>query len=133
MFRGADVGRNRNLAVTTIQLSLAALKRQKKQLRYNTSNLLNIDILASFNATIGGRFQALAKLNESSDINKEWTNFTSTINKAATEHLGHRKGKRDEWISSDSRNLIAKRKVIKPNLGSEYHELNRQTKASSKR
>ena len=83
-----------------------------------------------FNATIGGRFQALAELNESSDINEEWTNFASTINKAATEHLGHRRGKRDEWISSDSWDLIAKRKATKPNLGSEYHELNRQTKAS---
>ena len=101
VFRGADVGSDHNPAVTTIRLSLGALKQQKQQLRYNTSNLLNRDILNSFDATIGDRFQALAELNESSGINEEWTNFTSTIKKAATEHLGHRRGKRDEWISSN--------------------------------
>ena len=81
MFRGADVGSDHNLAVSTIRLSLAALKQHKQQLRYNTSNLLNKDILTSFNTTISGRFQALPELHESSDINKEWTNFTRTVNK----------------------------------------------------
>ena len=135
MFSGADVGSDHDLAVSTIRLSLAALKQHKQQLRYNTSNLLNKDILTSFNATISGRFQALPELPESSDINEEWTNFTSTVNKATTEHLGHRRlyhrrGKRGEWISSNSRDPIAKRKATKPNFGSEYRKLNRQTKAS---
>ena len=39
VFRGADVGSDHNLKVSTIRLSLAALKQQKQQLRYNTSNL----------------------------------------------------------------------------------------------
>jgi len=130
VYRGADVGSDHNLAITTVRLSLAALKKQKKQLKYNTANLLHRDILASFNATIGGKFQALAKLDEVSDVDEEWSNFSNTVNKAATEHLGHRKGKRDEWISTKSRDLIARRKTAKPALGSSYHEINRQTKAS---
>ena len=75
---------------------VSALKQQKQQLRYNTSNLLNKDTLTSFNSTIIGRSQALAEIIESSDINEEWTNFTSTVNKATTDDLGYRRGKRDE-------------------------------------
>ena len=130
VYRGADVGSDHNLAVTTIRLSLRALKKQKKQLKYNTANLLNRDILTSFNATIGGKFQVLAELDEAPDVNEEWTNFSKTVNKAAAEHLGHRKGKEVEWISATSRDLIAKRKATRPVLDSEYRELNRQTKSS---
>ena len=45
VYRGADVGSDHNLAVSTVRLSLAALKKQKEQRRYNTVNLLNRDIL----------------------------------------------------------------------------------------
>ena len=62
MYRGADVGSDHNLVVTIIPFSPAVLKQQKKQLKYNTANLLNRDILASFDATIGGIFHALAEL-----------------------------------------------------------------------
>ncbi|XP_072028338.1 uncharacterized protein [Amphiura filiformis] len=106
------------------------LKQQKKQLKFNSSNLSNRDILASFNATIGGKFNILAELDDTSDINKEWANFTDTVNSAAREHLGYRKGKQEEWISSESRDLISRRKRAKPSLGSDYQELNRQTRAS---
>ena len=133
VYRGADVGSDHNLAVSTVRLSLAALKKQKKQLRYDTANLLNRDILTSFNATIGGKSHALADLDEVCDVDDKWTIFSSTINSVATEHLGHRKGKRDEWISTNSRDLIAKRKAARPALGDDYHELNRQTKASLRR
>ncbi|XP_072015023.1 uncharacterized protein [Amphiura filiformis] len=126
----ADVGGDHNLAITTVRLSLAVLKQQKKQLKFNSSNLSNRDILASFNATIGGKFNILAELDDTSDINEEWANFTDTVNSAAREHLGYRKGKQEEWISSESRDLISRRKRAKPSLGSDYQELNRQTRAS---
>ncbi|XP_072033210.1 uncharacterized protein [Amphiura filiformis] len=130
VYRGADVGGDHNLAITTVRLSLAVLKQQKKQLKFNSSNLSNRDILASFNATIGGKFNILAELDDTSDINEEWANFTDTVNSAAREHLGYRKGKQEEWISSESRDLISRRKRAKPTLGSDYRELNRQTRAS---
>ncbi|XP_072017166.1 craniofacial development protein 2-like [Amphiura filiformis] len=67
VYRGADVGSDHNLAITTIGLSLAVLKQQKKQLKFNSSNLLNRDILASFNGTIGGKFNILAELDDTLD------------------------------------------------------------------
>ena len=128
--RGADVGSDHNLAVTTIRLLLAVIKQQKKHLKYNTANLLNREILARFEATSGGEFYALAELDEASDINEEWTNFTTTVNKAATEHLGYMKRKQVKYITSESRDLIAKRKATKPALSNEYRVFNRQAKAS---
>ena len=125
-----QIGSDHNLAVITIRLSIAVLKQQKKQLEYNTANLLNTDILASFDATIGGKFQVLAELDEVSDINEEWANFTTTINKAATGHLEHRRSKQREWINIQSRDLRAKRKAIKPAPSNGYRKFNRQTKAS---
>ena len=62
-----------------------------------------------------------------STFNEEWANFTTTVNKAATEHLGQRRSKQHEWITTESiEDLIAKRKAIKPALSNEYQELNRQ-------
>ena len=65
--------------ILTIYSSI--IKQQKNQLKYNIANLLNRDILASFDATIGGKFQALAELGESSDINEEWAKITTTVKK----------------------------------------------------
>ena len=55
------------------------------------------------------------ELDEGSDINDEWTNFTTTFNKAATEHL-------------DIERPSSKRKANKPALSKEQRKLNRQEK-----
>ena len=131
VYRGADVGSDHNLAISTIKRSLAALKRQKKQAKYDSAKLLERDILECFDATIGGRFHALAELDEEiADINEEWSNFTSAVNDAAKEHLGHKKKQQTEWISPQSRELIKKRKEHRASLDDEYRDLNRQTRAS---
>ena len=130
-YRGADVGSDHNLAISTIKLSLAALRRQNKQAKYDSAKLLKDDILDCFDATIDGRFNALAELDEEiADINEEWSNFTSAVNDAAKEHLGHRKRQRTDWISPQSRELIKKRKESRASLDDEYRDLNRQTRAS---
>lgn len=69
---------------------------------YDSAKLLERDILESFDATIGGRFHALAELDEVADINAEWDNFTCASNAAAKEHLGQKKRKQADWISSRS-------------------------------
>ena len=85
--RGADVGSDHNLAIPTIKLSLAALRRQKKQAKYDSAKLLEGDIVDCFDATIGGRFHSLAELDEEiADINEEWSNFTSAVNDAAKKN-----------------------------------------------
>ena len=38
--------------------------------------------MVCFDATIGGRFQVLAGLDEAPDIDKERSNFTSAVNNA---------------------------------------------------
>ena len=130
VYRGADVGSDHNLVISTIQLSLRALKKQKKQPRYDSAKLFERNILESFDATIGGRFQALAEMDEEADINEEWDNFSNAVNAAAKEHLGQRKGKQTDWISSQSNELIKKRKAARTSLDAEYRDLNRQTRAS---
>ena len=75
VFRGADVGSDHNLAKSTVRLSLAAIKHQKWQPRYDISKLQEDEILVQFNATIGCRYHALAELNEETDIDAEWNNF----------------------------------------------------------
>ena len=110
VYRGADVGSDHNLVISTIQLSLRALKKQKKQPRYDSAKLFERNILESFDATIGGRFQAFAEMDEEADINEEWDNFSNAVNAAAKEHLGQRKGKQTDWISSQSKEPIRKGK-----------------------
>ena len=123
IYRGADVGSDHNLAISTIQLSLAALKRQKKQAKYDSAKLLEKDILECFDATIGGMFQALSELvEEATDIDEEWSNFTSAVNDAAKEHLGQLKRKQADWISPQSRVLIKKRKEIRASLDAKYRK-----------
>ena len=131
VYRGADVGSDHNLTISTIKFSLAALRRQKKQAKYDSAKLLEGDVLDCFDATIGGRFHALAELDEEiADINEEWSNFTSAVNDAAKEHHGHKKRQRTDWISPQSRELIKKRKESRASLDDEYRDLNRQTRAS---
>ena len=71
------------------------------------------ELLTCFNATIGGRFHALAEPDEGTEIDDEWNTFTGVVNASAMEHLGLKRGKKEEWISIETRNLIAKRKVAK--------------------
>ena len=52
VYRGADVGSDHNLAISTIKLSLAALRRQKKQAKYDSAKLLERDILDCFDALL---------------------------------------------------------------------------------
>ena len=85
-----------------MELSLRALKKQKKQARYDLAKLFERNILESFDATIGGRFQALAELDKEADINEEWDNFTNAVNAAAKEHLGQRKRKQTDWSQRSS-------------------------------
>ena len=129
--RGADVGSDHNLAITTVQLSLAAVGKQKRQAKFDSGKLKERDILKCFDASIGGRFQALAELDaDTADINEEWSHFTSAVNTAATEHLGLKKKKQVEWITSQSRELIKKRKEARTSIKAAYRDLNRETRAS---
>ena len=112
-----------------MRLSLAALKQQKKQLKYDTSKLQDEELLTRFKATIGGRFHALAEPDEGTEIDDKWSTFTSAVNASAMEHLGLKRGKNEEWISTEIRNLIAK-KVAKTSDAKTYHELNKETRAS---
>ena len=89
-----------------------------------------MDILQSFDATVGGKFHALVELDEKCDINSEWDLFSSSIIEAAKEHLGYRKRKKDDWISPQSRDLITERKLAKPTLDTKYRKLNMEIRAS---
>ena len=129
VYRGAYVGSDYNLAVTILHLSLAALKQQKKQPKHDTSKLQDEELLTCLNATIGGRFHALAEPDEGTEIDDEWNTFTSAVNASAMEHLGLKRGKKEEWISTETRNLIAERKVAKTSDAKTYHELNKETRA----
>ena len=54
--------------ISTVHLSLAAIKHQKRQPMYDTSKLQEDEILVQFNATNGGRYHALEELTEETDI-----------------------------------------------------------------
>ena len=71
VYRGADVGSYHNLAIATAHLSLAAIKQQKQQPKYDTSKLQENEILVQFNTTIWGRHYALAELDEETDVAEE--------------------------------------------------------------
>ena len=130
VFRGADVGSDHNLSISTVRLSLAANKQQKQQPKYDTSKLQENEILAQFNATIGGRYHALAELDEETEVDAEWNNFSSAVNETATKHLGLKRGKQKAWISAQTRDLITRRKAAKTRSPQEYHQLNKETRAS---
>lgn len=103
VYRGADIGCDHNLAITTICLSLAASKQQQKHMKYDFAKLLDRDnILKCFDATVGGKFHALVELEDEDDIDKEWNHFRSSINEAAKKELGYRKRKQEDWISTQS-------------------------------
>ena len=64
------------------------------------------------------------------EIDDEWSTFTSAVNASTMEHLGLKRGKKEEWISIETRNFMAKRKVAKTSDAKSYHELNKETRAS---
>ena len=113
-----------------MRLSLAALKQQTRQPKYATSKFQGKKLLSRFYATIGGRFHALTDPDEDIEIDGEWNTFTSAVNASAKEHLGLKRGEKEEWISTETRNLIAKLKVAKTHDAESYHELNKETRAS---
>ena len=71
------------------------------------------EFLTRFIATIGGRFHALAEPDEGTEIYDEWNTFTSAVNTSTMGHLGFKRGEKEEWISTETRKIIAKRKVAK--------------------
>ena len=98
--------------------SLAALKQRNKQPKYDKSKLQEAELLAKFNASIGGRFHALAELVEdTTDIDVEWNNFTSAVNETATARC-----KQKAWILYLHKLNIARRKEAKTRSSLEYHQ-----------
>ncbi|XP_072048764.1 uncharacterized protein [Amphiura filiformis] len=115
VYRRADVGIDHNLAITTIHVI------------YDTSKLLESDVLTCFHAKIGGKFHALAELDANTDVDEEWNVIVDTVNRASVEHLGFRMKMKADWISTETKELI-ERKVVKPAMDSDSRELNRHTR-----
>ena len=72
----------------------------------NQSMLQKNYILTHFNANIGGRYHALAELDEETPVDAEWNCFSSAVIETVTKHLGQKKGKQKPWISAQTRDLI---------------------------
>ena len=110
--RRADVGSDHYLLVTKIRLRLHKAERSPTtSRRYEPSKLKVPQIKEKFSIELKNRFSILNNYEES-EIGDIWNNFRAAYNDTATNTLGPRKKKNQEWISNNSMKLVDERRTI---------------------
>ncbi|XP_053956129.1 uncharacterized protein LOC128861771 [Anastrepha ludens] len=107
--RGADIGSDHYLILTTLRLKVAAVKRENKQTRRHNISQLKVAEVA--NAYIDALKSA--ERNNRGESRDHWPGIKNIFITAANNHIGYIKTNRKEWISDETWNLIQQRKAAK--------------------
>jgi hypothetical protein len=70
----------------------------------------------AFRLELRNSFSALENIDDENNIETKWENIRDCITSAATETLGYRKNVKEEWLTSETWNLISERKKIKSKM-----------------
>ncbi|KAK3740237.1 hypothetical protein RRG08_054258 [Elysia crispata] len=112
VFRGADIGSDHHLVITTFQLKLKRHSRNPttKRLKFQV-NLLQGNKITDFGITLKNRFQPLEHLDE--DMETYWSQAKDSFISTCKEVLGEKDYKHKDWISQESLNRLSERREKK--------------------
>ncbi len=142
VFRGADMGSDHHLHVSTIRLKFKRTPARKTIRPFAVEKLKAPDIKQRFQLELRNRFQILQNT-EGAQLEHQWTNIKDTMAAVANDVLGRRRGtQRERWIQERSWELIDERKRAKQRreqakaphekerAEAQYQELDRRVKRS---
>ena len=119
------------------------LKRISKpkygRLKFDLEKLKDPNMLETFQAMIGGRFEPLTIMsNEDTDIDSIITTFNTAVTETASEILGKHRRKKKPWITAEILDLCDKRRELRkkrfePERATKYKEVNNNIKRSMKK
>ena len=112
VYRGCKVPTDHMLVVSKLRVKLRAFQTRSPQKKYDVDRLKSEEIRSQYQATIGGRFAALADRDDM-DGEERWLSFKEVTNKSAVEVIGFKKRQHKPWISERSRDLSEKQRRLK--------------------
>ena len=117
--RGADVGGDHQLLMSTLAIKLRKTKRGKESAkRIDAAKLKVPEIKAAFQLELRNRLQALEEEPGEHDL----SNFHQTVREAGEVILGFRRRKKEEWIQQGTWDKITERKQMKEKINSTRSE-----------
>ena len=128
VYRGADVGSDHYLVVSTIRLKLRRVTKPSPRRKLAVDHLKDEATKNSFCINLQNRFETLADTHRQEretgvDVEELWCTITDAITQTGEDTLGYTRHKRKEWISPRSWKLIDDRKELKRKMMSEKAEL----------
>jgi hypothetical protein len=115
-YRGADVNSDHILIRARIQLKLRAVKKVQRRRKFTVYKLKQAEVEEAFRLELRNRFSALENIDDENNIDKKWEKIRDCFTSTATETLGYRKNVKEEWLTSETWNLISERKKIKSKM-----------------
>lgn len=111
-YPGADIGSDHDMVLLNLKMRLKKKKQSTNtRIRFDLEKLLDPNIEKAFQARLGGRFAALAVLND--DINDLTNNLKETIQETAEEVLGRHRKKHQPWVNNEILELCDERRTLK--------------------
>ena len=116
--RGADIGSDHELLLGKLKLKLRKIiRRCERKQPFDIDQFNDNDMKERYAVEVRNAFQILGNLDNSSDIENQWTIFKNTINEAAEKTIGRRRGTaKERWISKDTWDVIDQRQKVKKRL-----------------
>ena len=140
VYRGADIGSDHHLLITSLRLRLKQKQITHPQRPFAVEKLNDRTIVEQYQLKLQNRFQVLENIAE---IEDQWTQFKDIVTMSAEETIGRRRGtQREKWIQDRTWKHIDDRKNIKKQMEEaktpeqatttalKYRELDRQVKKS---
>lgn len=135
--RGADIGLTDHYLVRAkIKVRMSKISNLQPPRLYDTKKLEDNRIRESFRETLEDKCQEL----DGDIIETQWSEWKESMKQTATAVLGYKKGRKEEWISSSTWNLIQEKRRLKMKMETSAEEtrarfkgLHRQKSAEVKR
>ena len=111
VYRGADIGSDHHLLMSTYRLRLKRKKECKPIQPIAVEKLKDTIIAEQFKIKLENQFQLLQ---DAVDIEDQWTGFKNTVIEVAEETIERRRGtQKERWIQDRTWQLIDERKITK--------------------
>ena len=99
--RGADVGSDHYLFITTMKVRLKSLAKKQGKKILDTRQLRRIDMQQQFSLELSNRFSLLEQehIGEETSVEEEWVTIKETVLTMAQTVIGYRRGSmKERWI-----------------------------------
>ena len=99
----------------TFHLRLKRIGKPKEtRLKFDLEKLKDSNVLETFQAKIGGKFEPLTIMNnKDTDIDSVITTFNTAVTETASEILGKHRQKKKSWFTAENFDLCDKRRGLR--------------------